>query len=335
MTRIEQNKPFKQGFLATGEKYDMTGGTAERDKKRMEEEKTRRDKVSMKGKKGTTKVVSLTVTLLTGGLLVAAWARFRAWRERVMPRRDPSLPWERFNLRARDGTELAVRRIGGGKAGALIVAHAAVTGQRYAPLVDLAEMLAAHFDVYTFDFRGHGESGGRLRLGLAGPLQDMEAVVEHVRGRGYAWLGAVGFSLGGMVSIVHAALRPGLDAVAAVGAPPALPDISPYRRLLPAWSLFLRLLGARFAPVPEGGLLPLDVAEDFPPLPLLVVHGEREVFYSRSDLEVMLNRLGNKVEFWEIAGAGHAELTGWEPRLVGWLVEKSGNRARHVPGRRA
>jgi pimeloyl-ACP methyl ester carboxylesterase len=201
--------------------------------------------------------------------------------------------------------------------------------------VDLAEMLAAHFDVYTFDFRGHGESGGRLRLGLAGPLQDMEAVVEHVHGRGYAWLGAVGFSLGGMVSIVHAALHPGLDAVAAVGAPPALPDISPYRRLLPAWSLFLRTLGARFTPVSEGGPLPLDVAEGFPPLPLLVVHGEREVFYSRSDLEAMLNRLGDKVEFWEIAGAGHAELAGREPQLVGWFMEKSGNRARHVPGRRA
>ncbi len=252
-----------------------------------------------------------------------------------MPRRDPLLPWEGYSLCSRDGTRIAVRRIGGGKQGALIVAHPAVTGQRYAPLVDLAEMLAAHFDVYTFDFRGHGDSSGILGLGLAGPLQDMETVVDHVREKGYAWLGAVGFSLGGMTSLVHAALRPGLDAVASVSAPPALPDIEPYRRWLPAWFLFLRLLGARFSAVPEGGPLPIDVAEGFPPLPLLVVHGEREAFYSRRDLEMMLEKLGDRAEFWEIPEAGHTELAGRELDLVRWLVERSATSQAGSPARNA
>lgn len=263
---------------------------------------------------------------MAGCLVIAVMSWLLGWREKVMPRRDPSLPWEQCRLRARDGTAIVVRKIGAGvgRPRALIIAHAAVTGQRYAPLVDLAEMLTTHFDVYTFDFRGHGKSGGTLKLGLAGPLEDMEAVVDHVRGQGYEWLGAVGFSLGGMVSMVHAALRPGLDAVVAVSAPPMLPDVSPYRRLLPAWPLFLRLLGARFAAVPEGGPLPLDVAEDFPPVPLLVVHGGREAFYARSDLEMMLERLGDRAEFWEIPEAGHTELAGREPDLARWLAEKAG-----------
>lgn len=284
------------------------------------------------GKGGAKAAQTILAPLLAAALSIAAVARLRAWRDKVMPRRDPSLPWERFRLCADDGTEVAVRRLGVGRPGAVIIAHAAVTGQRYAPLVDLAEMVAAHFDVYTFDFRGHGESGGRLRLGLAGPLRDMAAVVDHVRGRGYAWLGGVGFSLGGMVCLVHAALRPGLDAVAVVGAPPGLPDISPYRRWLPLWSLFLRFLGARFQAVPEDGPLPIEVAEDFPCLPLLVVHGGREAFYSRSDLEVMLGKLGERVEFWEIPHAGHAELSGREPDVVAWLLDKYDMKTRDLHG---
>jgi pimeloyl-ACP methyl ester carboxylesterase len=205
--------------------------------------------------------------------------------------------------------------------GAMIIVHPAVTGQRYSPLLDLAEMMAAHFDVYTFDFRGHGSSGGRLELNLNGPLEDLRTVVSAVRSRGHQWVGAVGFSLGGMSAFVHAALCGELDAVAIVGAPPVLPDVEPYRRWLPAWSLFLRFLGARFKAVNPGGPLPVDVAGSFPDIPLLVIHGECEAFYSRQDLDTMLEKLGDKGELWVIEGAGHTELKGKERELVQWMID--------------
>ncbi len=237
-----------------------------------------------------------------------------------MPRRDPRLPCEEFTLLSADGLRISARLIRGGGRGAVIVAHPAVTGQRYAPLVDLAELLAEHFDVYTFDFRGHGDSEGWLELDLAGPVEDLHSVVERVRKSAYPWVGAVGFSLGGMAAFVHAALRGGLDAVVTVGAPPLLPDIEPYRRLLPAWSLFLRLLGARFRARGGGGPLPMQAAPHFPELPLLVVHGADEAFYAREDLESMLERLGGRAELWVIEGAGHTELAGHAPDVVAWLL---------------
>jgi pimeloyl-ACP methyl ester carboxylesterase len=184
-------------------------------------------------------------------------------------------------------------------------------------------MRAFNYEVFTFYFRGHGRSAGRLELDLGGPVEDLRSVVEMVRRRGYAWVGAVGFSLGGMAAFVYAATRGGLDAVVTVGAPPSLPDIERYRRILPAWSLFLRFLGARFRAVrAEGGLLPLDAAEDFPAVPLLVVHGGNEAFYSRQDLDDMLARLGDRAEVWVIEGAGHTELAGREAELVDWLVAR-------------
>lgn len=260
------------------------------------------------------------LTLAAGGALALRFAR---WRSKVMPRRDPRLPYRELSLTTHDGVRISARMIEGGGGGAVIVAHPAVTGQRYSPLVDIAEMLARRFDVFTFDFRGHGGSGGRLELDLGGPLEDMRAVVEEVRSRGYAWVGALGFSLGGMAAFVHAAVRGGLDAVVVVGAPPLLPDVAPYRRILPAWSLFLRLMGARFRAVGDGGPLPMEAAGSFPDIPLLVVHAENEAFYTREDLERMLEKLGGKAEFWVVEGAGHTELAGREEELVRWLAAAS------------
>ncbi len=237
-----------------------------------------------------------------------------------MPRRDPHAIFEELEVATSDGLTLATRRIPGGDRGAVIVAHPAVTGQRYSPLVDMAETLAEHFDVYTFDFRGHGGSGGRLELNLTGPLEDMRAIVSTVRSSGYAWIGVVGFSLGGMAAFLHAVIYGGLDAVVMVGAHPRLPDVNPYRRLFPVWSLFLRFLGTRFKAVNEGGPLPIDSAEGFPAVPLLVVHGENEAFYPREDLDDMLGKLGDKAELWVIEGAGHTELAGREREVAGWLL---------------
>lgn len=266
------------------------------------------------------------VCILAGVLVLAlaGTAALRRWMKRLMPRRDPGMPYEEFSVATRDGLRIHARLIRGGDRGAVVVAHPAVTGQRYAPLVDLAEMLAKHFDVYTFDFRGHGGSEGRLELDLRGPIDDMRAVVSRVKETSYPWIGAVGLSLGGMAAFLHAALYGGLDAVVMVGAPPLLPDVEPYRRVLPAWSLFLRLLGARFKAAGGGGPLPMDAAGLFPGVPLLVVHGANEAFYSREDLDAMLARLEKEPELWVVDGAGHTELLGREPDLVAWLLACSG-----------
>lgn len=246
-----------------------------------------------------------------------------------MPRRDPRLPYRDFELTSADGTRIAVRQMPGAGGAALIVAHPAVTGQRYAPVVGFAEMATDCFDVFTFDFRGHGRSGGCLDMNLIGPVEDLRAVVREVRSRGYEWVGAVGFSLGGMAAFMLAALYGGLDAVVTVSAPPRLPDLAPYRRVMPLWTLFLLFLGARFRAVNEGGPVPMLVAADFPDIPLLVVHAEKEAFYERSDLDIMLGTLGNKAEFMLVEGAGHTELAGREGEILGWLAERrrAGGRA--------
>jgi pimeloyl-ACP methyl ester carboxylesterase len=207
-----------------------------------------------------------------------------------------------------------------------VLAHPAVTGQSYGPLVDLAEEMTDFFDVYTFDFRGHGASGGVLDLegGLEGPAADLEAVLGLVREGGHLWVGVAGFSLGGMAAFALAVEKPHLlDALAVVGMPPRFPDTGPYRMWLPLWFLLLRGLGARFAGREPRGPTPLDLAQAFPPgLPLLVVHGEREAFYPQEDLFALVERLEEKAELLFVPDAGHAELASGKKRFISWLLEK-------------
>lgn len=261
----------------------------------------------------------------------AGLAGGRLLRASLMPRRDPEVPFRDLYLVSEDGVGVAARIMGSGSADAVVVSHAAVTGQRYAPLVAFGEKLSRHFDVYTFDFRGHGRSGGRLDLDLEGPVEDLRAIVLEARRAGHDWIGLAGFSLGGMASLLYAARFCDVQAVASIGAPPRLPDIGAYRRWLPIWSVFLRLLGARFNPGDPGRTTPMQAAQDFPDIPLLVVHGERDVFYSRKDLDEMLEKLGAKAELWVIESAGHTELAGREEDLIRWLVERR-NEAKRAAG---
>lgn len=219
------------------------------------------------------------------------------------------------------------RRDGETSEKAMVLAHPAVTGRRYEPLVELAEEMAFLFDVYTFDFRGHGDSAGTLDLGrgLDGPVADLEAVLRLVRGKGYGWVGVAGFSLGGMAAFALASREPALlDALAVVGMPPRFPVPRHHRKWVPLWLLLLRGLGARFSGGVPRGSDPMDLASFYPAgKPLLVVHGGKEAFYPQEDLQDLLRLLNDNAELLWVDDAGHAELGSGRERFVGWFVGKS------------
>ncbi len=77
-------------------------------------------------------------------------------------------------------------------------------------------------DFCSFDFQGHGESGGgMLALTLSRNLADIGRVHGHLRALGYRRLVLFGSSMGGISALWYAALHPA-DFVAAVHIAPAL-----------------------------------------------------------------------------------------------------------------
>ena len=69
--------------------------------------------------------------------------------------------------------------------------------------------LAAGFAFCSFDFQGHGESGGSMeRLTLSRNLADLELVWQLVAGRGYERICLLGSSMGGGTGLWFSALHP-------------------------------------------------------------------------------------------------------------------------------
>jgi alpha-beta hydrolase superfamily lysophospholipase len=108
-----------------------------------------------------------------------------------------------------DGIDLAGRlfRPAGPPAGALLVCHGAGSRKENHELMG-EQAAAAGLAALTFDFRGHGESGGVLDPGA---WRDAAAAGERLLAEsGAPWLAARGASMGGCMLLLAARARPGL-----------------------------------------------------------------------------------------------------------------------------
>ncbi|MFJ2788818.1 MULTISPECIES: alpha/beta fold hydrolase [unclassified Streptomyces] len=219
---------------------------------------------------------------------------------------------------------------------AVVVAHG-FTGSAHRPAVRRAARAFAERGaaaVVTFSFRGHGGSGGRSTVGDREVL-DLSAVVGWARGLGHARVATVGFSMGGSVVLRHAALdrtpEGRADRVAAVSAPARwyYRGTAPMRRLhwvvtRPAgrvvgrYGLRTRIDSRPWDPEP---LSPVAAVPLIAPMPLLVVHGDRDPYFPLDHPRALAG--AGDAELWLEHGMGHAENAadaGLLARLGDWLT---------------
>jgi pimeloyl-ACP methyl ester carboxylesterase len=78
-------------------------------------------------------------------------------------------------VRSADGTTIAYTRAGQGPP--LILVDGALCSRSFGPMPKLAEQLASHFTVYTYDRRGRGDSGDTAPYEPGREVEDLEALV--------------------------------------------------------------------------------------------------------------------------------------------------------------
>ncbi|MEU3409706.1 alpha/beta fold hydrolase [Streptomyces sp. NPDC006658] len=223
------------------------------------------------------------------------------------------------------------------RAPVFVIAHG-FTGDVDRPHVRrVARVLRGHGAVVTFSFRGHGRSGGRSTVGDKEVL-DLAAAVEWARRLGHARVVTVGFSMGGSVVLRHAALRPGtVDAVVSVSAPARwyYRGTAPMRRLhwlvtrpegrlVGRYGLRTRIHHRDWDPVP---LSPVQAVPRIAPVPLLVVHGDRDGYFPLDHPRMLAEAAGDHGELWIEAGMGHAEHAADDAllaRIGDWAVSAAG-----------
>jgi pimeloyl-ACP methyl ester carboxylesterase len=214
-----------------------------------------------------------------------------------------------FHVTTTDSVRIRGTLLAQGRRSAVVVCHGFGATHRSVPMVWLAEALYEHWDVLAFDWRGYGRSGGLSSMGGSEAL-DLQAVVSFARAQGYAQVGVVGESMGGLILLAAQGLAPDLaDAIATISAPAdyalvGWPRPQLVRHVAPRQSLrpVARLLGFRLGTLalPQ----PLDVVGGIA-VPLLLIHGDTDRVVPVANAYA-LYRQAPQATLRIYAGVGHA-----------------------------
>jgi pimeloyl-ACP methyl ester carboxylesterase len=189
---------------------------------------------------------------------------------------------------------------------------------------------AIGYDIFTFDFRNHGESDSLssyipMHWASNCEVRDLRAALAHVRsrrGEGNGWIGLLGVSRGGSTAMLAAAVEPCVQAVVTDGAFPTNLTQLAYMlrwakiyigegllyRFTPDWyysllcgiarNLAARRHGCRFPRVAKG-------VRKISPRRLLIIHGEKDSYIVPEIAEQLFDRAREPKEFWLVPGAKH------------------------------
>ena len=219
---------------------------------------------------------------------------------------------------------------------AFLVAHG-FTGSWQRPSVwRISNRLTRFGGVVCFDFRGHGRSGGRSTLGDR-ETRDLAVAAAWARELGYKRVAAIGFSMGASIVLRYAGLTPdagGLAAVVSVSGPGRwyYRGTRPMRRvhwaveyrlgrLVTRTMLQTRVNSSRWNPIP---VPPAEAAAKIAPVPLLVVHGDRDPFFPVDHAHQIYEAASEPKELWIEHGYGHAESAASNAlidRVGGWVAK--------------
>jgi pimeloyl-ACP methyl ester carboxylesterase len=214
----------------------------------------------------------------------------------------------------------------------IIVAHGFTLNWQRPSVWGVATRLNRFGGVVSFDFRGHGRSGGLSTVGDQ-EIKDLAVAVAYARELGYARIATVGFSMGASIVLRHAGLLGGVDAVVAVSGPGRwyYRGTKPMRRvhfaierrigrLIVANVLNTRISNGRWDPEP---MPPAQAAALISPVPLLVVHGDQDPYFPVDHAEEIFAAAREPKDLWIVPGFGHAEASAGPAlvdRIGGWLL---------------
>jgi pimeloyl-ACP methyl ester carboxylesterase len=243
---------------------------------------------------------------------------------------------EPLTLYSMDGVRIDAGHLTGADGLCVVLAHGFTGSWRQPAPRRIAAALNRVGGVIAIDFRGHGRSAGLSTVGDREML-DVDAAVRHARHLGYERVALVGFSMGGMIVIRHAALLGGVDAVVSVSAPARwyYRGTKPMRRVL--WAIErrtgrlavrlarrTRITPRRWPSEPEP---PYVVAGRISPVPFLIVHGDTDPFLPTEHAEQLYEAAAEPRELWIEPGFGHAEGAA-TPALIGRIADWTAARTR-------
>ncbi len=215
-----------------------------------------------------------------------------------------------------DGVPIEAIHLPGADDLGIVLAHGFTQSWQRPGVWKVATRLNRAGGLVSFDFRGHGRSGGLSTLGDR-EIKDLDVAVGYARELGYRRIAIVGFSMGASIVVRYAGLVGGVDAAVSVSGPGRwyYRGTMPMRRL--HWAVERRAgrlvtrtwLKTRVSPVPWNPVPvpPSEAAALISPIPFLIVHGEQDLFFPVEHAHQLHDAAAEPKELWIVPGYGHAE----------------------------
>jgi alpha-beta hydrolase superfamily lysophospholipase len=218
---------------------------------------------------------------------------------------------EAVKFSSADGTSLCgdFFNVGGDHDLAVVIAHGRggnrMQGQKYAPM-----FLREGVSVFTFDFRGYGESDGRHTTVAWKEQDDLLAAVRWIRDtKKFSRIVVLGVSMGGAVSILAAARESGISGVISDSAfarfDEAIGNMACRYGLTPALA-HLAVIGMRLRlGVRCEKIAPEEEIDKLAPRPILLIHGSEDTLIPVGDADRLYARARDPKEIHILKGLDH------------------------------
>lgn len=121
-------------------------------------------------------------------------------------------------LYTQDNIPIAYEHHKGGFHSVVIICPGFFNSKKNRWMQKTVELVKGSYDVIIFDFRGHGDSGGKYTWSALED-KDLEAVLRYAASQGYKHIGIIAFSLGAAASVNAAASRNDIDSMVLISCP--------------------------------------------------------------------------------------------------------------------
>ena len=227
---------------------------------------------------------------------------------------DLGLDYERVDFETEDGVELAGWFIPttGGETNTTVIAMHGYPADKGNILFSVSE-LAEDYNLFLFDFRYLGESGGWYSTAGAKETRDLKAAVALLEDEySQESFGLWGFSVGGAVAIMTASDLPQVGAIYAESSYANLGDLSQELYRTPLIGAVMgkgtNLLGGMFLGVNPSNVAPEEDIKHID-IPVMIVHSRDDRVIDFSHGERLAEAGGESVIFVEENGLNHGQAT--------------------------
>ncbi len=170
----------------------------------------------------------------------------------------------------------------------------------------------AGYNVFLFDFRGHGDSPGHTTTFGYHEARDVRGAVRYLRDRpDCRRLGVLGYSMGGSAALHAIAQTPEVRAVVVDSTFSNLQDlVASHLQFLPEAPRRFVLATLATATWLEVGIMPDNIAPvrhvaEVAPRPLLIIHGLKDGLVSPDEARALFAAAHQPKQLWLVPLAGH------------------------------